>query len=367
MNEPLVSITVCVRNGAGWIEGCLDSLLSQTYPNTEILVVNDGSTDGAESMLDPYHDPEGARGPPLCVHHQPPPGLSAGRQWSLDQAKGEWVAITDIDVRPEQDWISNMVAEIHPVAENERVVAITGRTVFEQAKDLVSRLRSVEIASKYRSRPRRTSLANGPCSMFHRASLLDVGGFDPEWYHAEDMEVSLRLIESGGTIVYAPDALVRHVPETGISHFLAKRKRDARAHVRIVRHHPKRRRTGPGFDFLGSSTMVLSVLPLWLGVLFTSLPFLFGAITGQQQSFEDVSSTWQGQILIGSLTLLLFHEFILWRGPLGVVNRTVMRTTEGNALVAMFGVRYLTLRWSIALWHGLFLGVLDALRGVNGH
>ena len=197
MNEPLVSITVCVRNGAGWIEGCLDSLLSQTYPNTEILVVNDGSTDGAESMLDPYHDPEGARGPPLCVHHQPPLGLSAGRQWALEQAKGEWVAITDIDVRPEQDWISNMVAEIHPVAENERVVAITGRTVFEQAKDLVSRLRSVEIASKYRSRPRRTSLANGPCSMFHRASLLDVGGFDPEWYHAEDMEVSLRLIESG--------------------------------------------------------------------------------------------------------------------------------------------------------------------------
>ena len=110
-------------------------------------MVNDGSTDGAEAILDAYHDPEGERGLPLRVHHQPPLGLSAGRQWAVEHAKGEWVAITDIDVRPEPDWVANMVAHIQPVSEEERVVAITGRTVFEQANDLVSRLRSVEIAA----------------------------------------------------------------------------------------------------------------------------------------------------------------------------------------------------------------------------
>ena len=154
------------------------------------------------------------------------------------------------------------MAHIRPVDEQEQVVAVTGRTVFEQANDLVSRLRSVEIAAKYRARPRRTSLANGPCSMFQKEALLAAGGFDPSWYHAEDMEVSLRLLQAGGTIVYARDALVKHVPETGAAHFLAKRRRDARAHVRIVRHHPKRQRSGPGFDFLGSSTMVLCLLCL---------------------------------------------------------------------------------------------------------
>ena len=169
-----MSITVCVRNGAHWIEGCLESLLEQTYPSFEVLVVNDGSTDGAEEILAPYHDPDGVNGRPVRVHHQPPLGLSAGRQWAVEHATGEWVAITDIDVRPEPDWIANMVAQIAPVDEQERVVAVTGRTVFEQADDLVSRLRSVEIAAKYRSRPRRTSLANGPCSMFHRASLMDL-------------------------------------------------------------------------------------------------------------------------------------------------------------------------------------------------
>lgn len=364
---PFVSVTVCVRNGAHWIEGCLDSLLEQTYPSFEVLVVNDGSTDGAEEILARYHDPEGANGTPVRVHHQPPLGLSAGRQWAVEHAIGEWVAITDIDVRPEPDWIANMVAQIAPVDEQERVVAVTGRTVFEQADDLVSRLRSVEIAAKYRARPRRTSLANGPCSMFHRASLMEVGGFDPAWYHAEDMEVSLRLNQAGGTIVYARDALVKHVPETGARHFLAKRRRDARAHVRIVRHHPKRRRQGPGFDFLGSSTMILCLFPLWMAFMVSVLPFLAGLYSGNMTIDRSALEHWEGQVLLVSIVALLVHELLLWRGRLGVVNREVMRSTHHGKFIAMLGVRRLTFLWSLALWQGLLLGCLDALLGRNGH
>jgi len=360
-------VTVCVRNGAHWIEGCLDSLLEQTYPSFEVLVVNDGSTDGAEEILARYHDPEGANGTPVRVHHQPPLGLSAGRQWAVEHAIGEWVAITDIDVRPEPDWIANMVAQIAPVDEQERVVAVTGRTVFEQADDLVSRLRSVEIAAKYRARPRRTSLANGPCSMFHRASLMEVGGFDPAWYHAEDMEVSLRLNQAGGTIVYARDALVKHVPETGARHFLAKRRRDARAHVRIVRHHPKRRRQGPGFDFLGSSTMILCLFPLWMAFMVSVFPFLVGLYSGNMTVDRSALEHWEGQVLLVSIVALLVHELLLWRGRLGVVNREVMRSTHHGKFIAMLGVRRLTFLWSLALWQGLLLGCLDALLGRNGH
>ena len=362
-----MSITVCVRNGAHWIEGCLESLLEQTYPSIEVLVVNDGSTDGAEDVLQSYHDPEGINGTPVQVHHQPPLGLSAGRQWAVEHASGEWVAITDIDVRPEPDWIANMIAQTAPVDDQERVVAVTGRTVFEQADDLVSRLRSVEIAAKYRARPRRTSLANGPCSMFHRTALLEVGGFDPAWYHAEDMEVSLRLIQAGGTIVYARDALVRHVPETGAGHFLAKRRRDARAHVRIMRHHPKRQRHGPGFDFLGSSTMILCLFPLWMAFMISGIPFLFGLLSGNLEADTTAFDHWEGWVFVVSISALLVHELLLWRGRLGVVNREVMRSTHQNKVMAMLGVRRLTFRWSMALWHGLVLGCLDALFGRNGH
>ena len=206
----LITITVCVRDGVQWIDGCLQALQNQSYRPLEIIAVDDGSSDQSCEILQKWHDPEGENGIPVRVMSQNALGLSAGRRLAVENAKGEWVAITDIDVRPERDWISNLVAEANPVSANEKVVAVTGRTIFDSADDVVSLVRSVEIAQKYRSRPRRTSLANGPCSMFNRQALLNIGSFDPLWYHAEDMEVSLKLIESGGTIVYAPDAIVSH-------------------------------------------------------------------------------------------------------------------------------------------------------------
>ena len=169
-HNPLISITVCVRNGVQWIDGCLESLKNQTYRPLEIIAVDDGSTDGSTQQLQKWHNPDSEI--PVFVFSQEAQGLSAGRNLAVMHAKGEWVAITDIDVRPTQNWITNLYEKSEPVDSNEVVVAVTGRTIFERADDIVSLLRSVEIESKYRSRPRRTSLANGPCSMFHSASYF---------------------------------------------------------------------------------------------------------------------------------------------------------------------------------------------------
>jgi cellulose synthase/poly-beta-1,6-N-acetylglucosamine synthase-like glycosyltransferase len=362
--KPLVSVTVCVRDGVDWVDGCLESLTAQTHRPLEIIAIDDGSSDGSKEKLLAWHQEEGEI--PIRIFTQDAKGLSAGRQLALKQTQGEWVAITDIDVRPEPDWISNMILEIQPIDSQEQVVAITGRTVFEHAGDVVSRVRSVEIATKYRSRPRRTSLANGPCSMFKRESLLEIGGFNPTWYHAEDMEVSLRLIANGGTIVYAPDAVVHHVPEIESGRFLAKRRRDARAHMRIVRHFPRGKRQGPELDFIGSSTFVLTVFPLWIMALATGIPFIFSFITQPDWTWEDAKYWWQTRLLLATLGLMLIHEFILWRGPLGVVNRGAIKQGKWS-LLTVFKILNLTLRWSIALWQGLFLGIKDAVRGANGH
>ena len=247
----LVSIAVCVRNGVDWIDGCMESLVNQTHSPLEIILVDDGSTDGGKEKAEDWSNHDLVK-----VISQDALGLSAGRMAALEASSGEWFAITDIDVRPESDWIQRLL-ESSESREGENVVAVTGRTVFGRSDDVISRIRSIEIESKYRSRPRRTKLANGPCSMFDRQSLLNIGGFDPSWYHAEDMEVSLKLIVEGGTIVYTPEAVVNHVPETGLKRFLKKRKRDARAHVRIHRRYKR-----VGHDFIGSSWIVLSMLPL---------------------------------------------------------------------------------------------------------
>jgi len=253
-----------------------------------------------------------------------------------------------------------LVANV-PVGD-ETIVAVTGRTIFQTHTDIVSRFRAIEIASKYRSRPRRTSLANGPCSMFRRQALIDVGGFDPDWYHAEDMEVSLRLLNAGGSIVYAPDALVSHVPEVGVRRFLHKRRRDARAHVRIVRHYPSHQRLGPGFDFIGSAGIALSIFPIALLMLLSLLPLLLKLPT--DESLQDL---WQTQLALGGLMLGVLIEVMLWRGPLGVITRSMRKDGGKGGFVLAISVRVLVLRWSIALWQGLALGCFDALFARNGH
>ena len=365
LENPLISITVCVRDGLDWVDGCLEALKNQTYRPLEIIAIDDGSTDGSTECLQKWHDESGEI--PIHIFTQPPTGLSSGRQLALEKAKGEWVAITDIDVRPEQTWIANLFSESNPVSEEEKVVAVTGRTIFERASDIISKVRSVEIASKYRSRPRSTSLANGPCSMFHRESLLEIGGFNPEWYHAEDMEVSLRLIENGGTIVYAPDALVSHVPESGRKRFLAKRSRDARAHVRIMRNFPRRRRKGPDLDFIGSSTIVLIVAPLWLSAIISGLPFIYSLIISNNLEWSVIKEWWEFKMLILTLLLFILHQLILLRGPLGVVIRGSIRESNQPMIIVLFSLRRLTFQWSLALWKGLLLGVMDSITGKNGH
>ena len=92
--------------------------------------------------MEKWHNPDAEI--PLFVYCQDAIGLSAGRNLAVEKSRGEWIAITDIDVRPTQNWISNLYEKSQPVDENENIVAVTGRTIFERADDLVSLLRSVE-------------------------------------------------------------------------------------------------------------------------------------------------------------------------------------------------------------------------------
>ena len=338
----LVSIAVCVRNGVDWIDGCMESLVNQTHSPLEIILVDDGSTDGGKQKAEDWsnHDL-------VTVISQDALGLSAGRMAALEASSGEWFAITDIDVRPESDWVQRLL-ESSESREGENLVAVTGRTVFGRSDDVISRIRSIEIESKYRSRPRRTNLANGPCSMFKRDSLLSIGGFDASWYHAEDMEVSLKLIQDGGIIVYTPDAVVNHVPETGLKRFLNKRKRDARAHVRIHRRYKILRR---GHDFIGSSWIVLWMMPLLvLGMVGISL-YVNRLLNYDEFSLDSIYYSLTREVLL-IMILPLFWLFSFSRSNLP--KRGIYST-------------FVLITWSAALWQGILLGYLDALLGRNGH
>ena len=92
-SQPLISVIVPVYNVEQYLDQCLESIVSQTYPRLEILVVDDGSTDGSGDMCDRWAE----RDSRISVTHQPNGGLSAARNTALDKMSGEHVIMVDSD------------------------------------------------------------------------------------------------------------------------------------------------------------------------------------------------------------------------------------------------------------------------------
>ena len=93
IKEPLISVIVPVYNAAPFLDQCLESIVGQTYRNLEILVVDDGSTDGSAEMCDRWAESDER----IRVIHQPNGGHSAARNAALDVMSGSLVTMVDSD------------------------------------------------------------------------------------------------------------------------------------------------------------------------------------------------------------------------------------------------------------------------------
>lgn len=105
MASPLVSIIVPVYNVAPYLRECFDSIVGQTYGNLEVIVVDDGSTDGCAAICDEYAEKD-AR---FRVVHQPNRGLSAARNVGLNDARGEYISFIDSDDVTSSMFLSELV------------------------------------------------------------------------------------------------------------------------------------------------------------------------------------------------------------------------------------------------------------------
>ena len=98
---PKVSVVICAYNAEATMAACLDSLRALRYPATEVVVVDDGSTDRTGAIADRY---EG-----FHVIHQENNGLSAARNVGMAASTGDIVAYTDSDCVVDPDWLHYLV------------------------------------------------------------------------------------------------------------------------------------------------------------------------------------------------------------------------------------------------------------------
>jgi GT2 family glycosyltransferase len=225
---PLVSVIVATRDRPESLRTCLDALLRLTYPRREIIVVDNAPTSNATMDL-----VTGAFGhmPHLRYTREDRPGLGRAHNHGLGLARGEMVAMTDDDVVPDPEWLTELVRAF---AVDERVGCVTGLILpyeletpaqlwFEQYGGFGRGFnRRVFDLSEHRPADRLYPLTAGKfgagANMAFRTHVLrSIGGFDPTLgpgtptLGGEDIDAFFRVITAGYQLAYEPGAFVYHV------------------------------------------------------------------------------------------------------------------------------------------------------------
>src|SRR5690606_5880864 len=207
---PKVSVVICAYNAASTLEDCLSSLEKMTYPDFEVIVINDGSKDETGEIA--------RRHPSMLLIEVPNGGLSAARNIGLAHASGDIVAYTDADVRVEPDWLTYLV---QPFVTSD-VVACGGPNVAPADDPWLARAVSLSPGGPTHVLLDDRIAEHVPgCNLaIRREALLAIHGFNPIYLRAgDDVDVCWRLQARGGKIGFAPAALVWHHHRPSIKAF----------------------------------------------------------------------------------------------------------------------------------------------------
>ena len=113
--NPLVSIIVPIYNGEQYIKGCIDSIVTQTYSNIELILVNDGSTDGSKDVIQYYTDIDtrcvhmsylqlGLAGIPAVIFHRDALSLETWDRWETPAYIMQYTRFKDVFKGTPSDW-----------------------------------------------------------------------------------------------------------------------------------------------------------------------------------------------------------------------------------------------------------------------
>lgn len=119
MEKEMVTIIIPVYNVRDYVKDCINSVCNQTYKNIQIIIVNDGSTDGVEPILQEYEQ-EDSR---VQVIHKKNGGLSSARNTGLDNAIGEYISFIDSDDLIPSNFIENLISVL---SQNSVDIAVCG-------------------------------------------------------------------------------------------------------------------------------------------------------------------------------------------------------------------------------------------------
>ncbi|MGC1479387.1 MAG: glycosyltransferase [Chthoniobacterales bacterium] len=198
---PRVSVIVCSYNGAKTLDRCLESLHLVDYPDYEVVLVDDGSTDNTPEIA--------ARHPWVVSIRQTNCGLSVARNVGARAASGEIIAYTDSDCMADPDWLYYLVNTLT----SGDFAGVGGPNISPPAEDWIQACVAAAPGGPSHVLLTDVIAEHIPgCNMaFHKWAFDLVGGFDPEYRKAgDDVDFCWRLQQEGGNIAFSPSAIVWH-------------------------------------------------------------------------------------------------------------------------------------------------------------
>jgi len=204
MAQPFVSITIATHNAEKWIEQCLNSIFSQTYPQEliEIVVVDDGSVDRTREILrglsGGHHN--------LKIIEQANKGTAVAHTTGLKNCTGKYIFVLSHDCYAEPNWIESVVEVFE---ENPQVGIVQGKV--KATREVTESFAHVVEFDKFNRSFATVAIA-------YRARDLDLAGryfLEELSRYGDDADLAYRILERGAKAVFLEQLTARHevVPE----------------------------------------------------------------------------------------------------------------------------------------------------------
>lgn len=290
---PMISVVVCSYNGEATIAQSIEFIQRMDYPNFEVIVIDDGSTDSTARIAEQFE---------VRLVSTPNRGLSNARNTGWEMANGEIVAYCDDDAYPDVHWLRYVAIGFRA----ESVGAVGGPNLPPQGDGLIADCVAASPGSPMEVLISDTRAEHIPgCNMSIRRSLLEkLGGFDAQFRSAgDDVDMCWRILQSGHEIGFHAGAMNWHHRRNTVSSYLSQQKGYGRAEALLAQKWPEKYNVSGYIEWQGSIygkgvTRSLSFLNqrVYSGVL-GSAPF--------QRLYKSTDSSWASLLLIPECLVLL--------------------------------------------------------------
>lgn len=198
-----VSVLIPCYNQSRHIRQTVVSVLKQTYPPDEIIVVDDASEDESKAILQTL--------PVKTICHEHNQGPASARNTALFAATGDVVIYIDADAYADPHLIEILLQAYHEISDP-ALAGIGGRGIESNIQTVYDRWRALHARQDFGRIRRRVPYLFGLCASYKRKILLQVGGFDTFFPKnaGEDADLGYRLRRAGYNLYYIPEAVVYH-------------------------------------------------------------------------------------------------------------------------------------------------------------